>query len=227
VEVRSQTPGWWIGLGFAGLAALLGVASPKMEIPVAQSTVVSRDQLVPGPRRHAKADPPTYVNGGYEHRCNSCHRLFRSGADTSKNLIQHKEVVLNHGLNNRCYNCHDRKDREKLVLMRGVLSGFSDATLLCAKCHGPVYRDWQNGTHGKTLNTWQDTDQRRRLNCTECHDPHSPAYPRLVPLPSPNTLRMGEQAPELDEEPDRSPLRHVPGRAATPAPRLSTEESPR
>jgi hypothetical protein len=185
---------------------LLATTSPKAEVPENVPNPVPSELLTPGPRRHAKADPPTYMNGGFEHRCNSCHRLFRSRPEIAATLVQHKEVVLNHGLNNRCYNCHDRKDREKLVLMRGVLGGYTDATLLCAKCHGPAYRDWQKGTHGKTLGTWQDTDARRRLNCTECHDPHSPAYPKITPLPSPHTLRMGEQASEPEED-DQSPLR--------------------
>ena len=38
-----------------------------------------------------------------------------------------------------------------------------------------------------------DAPEQRRLKCTECHDPHSPAYPRMQPLPGPNTLRMGPQ----------------------------------
>jgi hypothetical protein len=190
---------------------MLLAASPKAEVPVTENAVVSKEALVPGPRRQAKADPPTYMNGGYEHRCNSCHRLFRSRPDAAPRLVQHQEIILNHGMNNRCYNCHDRKDREKLVLMRGVLGTYSQATQLCAKCHGPAYRDWQNGTHGKTLGTWQEGENRRRLNCTECHDPHSPAYPGIVPLPAPGTLRMGDQSPdESDGLDDQSPLRFRP-----------------
>jgi hypothetical protein len=183
---------------------------------VTQSAAISRDQLVPGPRRQAKADPPTYVTGGFEHRCNSCHRLFRSRPDAAPRLVQHTEITLNHGMNNRCYNCHDRKDREKLVLMRAIPGTFSQATELCAKCHGPAYRDWQKGTHGKTLGSWQAGDSRRRLGCTECHDPHSPAYPRIVPLPAPTTLRMGDQdIIRREDEPDQSPLRFRPGSEKT------------
>jgi hypothetical protein len=87
---------------------------------------------------------------------------------------------------------------------------------VCAKCHGPAYRDWQKGTHGKTLGSWQAGDSRRRLGCTECHDPHSPAYPRIVPLPAPTTLRMGDQdIIRREDEPDQSPLRFRPGSEKT------------
>jgi hypothetical protein len=65
---------------------------------------------------------------------------------------------------------------------------------VCAKCHGPVYRDWQHGSHGRTNGYW---DARRgvqtRRRCIECHDPHQPPFPPLSPAPGPNTLRMGSR----------------------------------
>lgn len=174
--------------------------------------MVPYDQLVAGPLRPAQAHPPTYLAGGFEHRCNSCHRLFRSRPSTSPLLTQHTEIDLKHGMNNRCFNCHDRKDREALVLERGTLGAFSQTTELCARCHGLAYRDWQKGTHGKTLGSWQEGANRRRLICTECHDPHAPAYPLIPPLPAPDTLRMGDQhLGGQDSAQDRSPLRFRPG----------------
>jgi hypothetical protein len=200
------TPGWLVGIGFAALAAVLGSMSLRAEVPVSASAAVADDQVKPGARRAAESDPPMYTAGGFDHRCNACHRLFRSRPAASTQPVQHTEIVLNHGLNNRCYNCHDRKDREKVVLMRGTLGGFDQATELCAKCHGPVYRDWQAGTHGKTLGSWMKAGQRR-LICTECHDPHAPAYPSFQPLPGPGTLRMGDQSPTAHPHGDDSPLR--------------------
>jgi len=87
---------------------------------------------------------------------------------------------------------------------------FSDVQSLCAQCHGPVFRDWERGTHGKTLGAWDlSSPDAHRLTCTECHNPHSPAYEPIEPLPGPNTLRMGEQHKKAHgaHENERNPLR--------------------
>ena len=64
---------------------------------------------------------------------------------------------------------------------------------LCASCHGPVYRDWQHGSHGRSNGFW-DVRQGEliRCKCIECHDPHHPPFPALEPAPGPHTLRMGK-----------------------------------
>jgi hypothetical protein len=63
--------------------------------------------------------------------------------------------------------------------------------LLCAKCHGPVYRDWQHGSHGRLNGYWDKTrGPQIRRRCIECHDPHTPPFTPLKPAPRPNTLRM-------------------------------------
>ena len=100
-------------------------------------------------------------------------------------------------MNDRCYNCHGRNDRNKLLLFGDVEIGYDDVEQLCAKCHGTTYRDWQAGMHGRTNGSWDAQDPRqRRLKCTQCHDPHAPAYDAMVPMPAPNTLRQGPQDPE-------------------------------
>ena len=56
--------------------------------------------------------------------------------------------------------------------------------LLCAKCHGPVYRDWQHGSHGRTNGYWDASrGKQTRRKCIECHDPHRPPFPALQPAP--------------------------------------------
>jgi len=111
-------------------------------------------------------------------------------------------------MNTRCVNCHDVTNRELLTLRDGSTVAYAQTPLLCAQCHGTTYRDWQKGTHGKTLGSWKtDSASQRRLSCNECHDPHSPRYAPYEPLPGPNTLRMGMQAHEGGHGPERSPLR--------------------
>ena len=141
------------------------------------------------------ADLPEVVIGGYDHRCNECHRFFDSPPIERRTLTQHTDIELEHGLNNRCFNCHDVRNRELLVLYDGTRLSFDQVPRLCAQCHGTVYRDWQRGTHGKTLGSWDaESGRQRRLGCNDCHNPHAPAYPPFRPLPAPDTLRMGNQS---------------------------------
>jgi hypothetical protein len=100
--------------------------------------------------------------------------------------------VLEHGINTRCFNCHHRTQRDCFVDDFGLAISWDQPQLLCAKCHGPVYRDWQHGAHGRVNGYW-DTGRglRRRLRCIECHDPHRPPFAAMRPAPGPQTLRMG------------------------------------
>jgi len=139
--------------------------------------------------------------------CQTCHSLFETDPTVQRELFQHTNIRLNHGLNDRCLNCHSTKNRDYLVLNGEREIPFGEVELLCAKCHGPTYRDWQKGIHGKTLGSWESGNPaQRRLKCTECHDPHSPAFEHIVPLPGPHTLRMGPQSKESPEHRKRNVL---------------------
>lgn len=206
-----------VGLGFLALAAWLYFASPPATIPLTPMIVVSKDLLVPGARRHPIGDPPWAMIGGYKHGCNDCHRLFDSPPVLERALFQHASIRLNHGLNNRCLNCHDRANRDRLQLRDGTLVGFDQVPLLCAQCHGTVYRDWQRGSHGKTMGAWEvSTGLQHRLTCNDCHDPHSPAYPPMAPLPGPHTLRMTDQS--FHGHPPPGPLQQLMSEPRSPHP---------
>jgi len=184
---------------------LLGDRSASLSLPPAVE--IDASELEIGPLREILGDPPEVVIGGYAQRCETCHMLFESRPEASSSLKQHTDIRLDHGLNSRCYNCHSIVDRNKLVLHDGSLLGYEQVVDLCAKCHGPTFRDWERGTHGKTLGSWDATlGEMRRLLCTECHDPHSPAFPAMKPLPGPNTMRMGAPKAHTDEEENRNPL---------------------
>lgn len=198
---------WVIAALFVLLAGWLAFGSPGAHIPVSPAQTPPKAELQPGPRREPMREPPSIAMGGFTHSCNECHRLFESSTAPKQQMMQHAHVRLNHGMNDKCLNCHDRENRERLVLFDGTLVGFDRVTDLCSRCHGTVYRDWERGTHGKTLGSWDArSGDQRRLTCTECHDPHAPAYPPLVPLAAPDTLRMGNQSAPLDHH-DASPLR--------------------
>jgi hypothetical protein len=202
---------WLIGPAFGLVALWLFVAPPKADVPRPAPASFDRALIAPGPRRTPLHDPPRVLIGGFLMRCMECHRFFSSPPNgEGRTLNQHTHIALNHGLNNRCFNCHNQNDREKLVLYDGRTIGYDEVARLCAQCHGTVYRDWQHGTHGKTLGSWDASSGKQvRLRCTECHDPHSPAYQPIAPLPAPNTLRMGEQKREEQDLPrHHMPLRH-------------------
>ena len=128
--------------------------------------------------------------------CTSCHGTSTSlekfiAADGSVNVPEkHKDLLaLAHGRNNRnnhCFNCHNPARLDQLVTRDGTKLKLEEATLLCASCHGPTYRDWETGVHGRTTGHWdKKLGATSRAECASCHDPHAPAFPKLIPFPAP------------------------------------------
>ena len=101
----------------------------------------------------------------------------------------HTNDVARHGRtigNDHCFNCHDPANLTELRTAGGKKLKLTESTLLCASCHGPSYRDWQEGVHGRQNGFWNPKlGAVDRKECTSCHDPHAPALPRLKPLPPP------------------------------------------
>jgi hypothetical protein len=183
---------------FWGLAVVFAILPTQNPIPAPAREVVAAAEIDPSPRRVPIGDDARTVIAVFERKCMDCHKtLVTSNPPRNDPNHYHETVRMDHGLNGRCVNCHDPKDRNVLVLRDGRNLAFGQSTILCGNCHGPAYRQWQRGVHGKTLGYW-DTHlgEKRRLECVECHDPHSPHYNPMAPLPGPNTLRMGVQNPE-------------------------------
>ena len=205
---RSPVAGYFVGVGFLILASVFLLGKSSVEIPLTEQPPVRAEQIMPGAFRVALADPPMVNIGTYDQRCNDCHGLFENTRPEYRELTQHTNIILDHGINDGCLNCHDKGDREKLTLRGGGTVGFDQVAQLCAQCHGPIYRDWQKGSHGKTIGYW-DTDlgEATKLTCSQCHDPHSPSFKPMPPLPGPHTLRMGKHyADHGDLVDDKNPL---------------------
>lgn len=199
---------WAIGPVFLLTAAWLTFASPGPNIPVTPMRLTPLDDLKPGAWRTPLSDARKGEVGGIARPCSDCHKLFAAPPSETRTLMQHKDVVLNHGMNARCLNCHAGADRDKLVLHDGTLVDFDQTPRLCSNCHGTTYRDWQRGMHGKTMGSWDASSGKQvRLTCNQCHDPHSPAYEAMKPLPGPRTPRMGDQSRDAEHQHRRSPLR--------------------
>ena len=198
-----------IPIVFLLLAAWMLVGAPDARPELVATPPVDAAAIDPANVRPIMHDPASIRIGGFEQRCNDCHRLFESEPETPPKTFQHQDIHLDHGMNDRCLNCHDLENRERLRLHGSQTVGFDQVQELCAKCHGPTYRDWELGIHGRTNGYWDETrGERKRLVCTQCHDPHAPAFEPIIPLPGPNTLRMGRvlRSAEHSSDEDHGPL---------------------
>jgi len=211
-----------ITVSFLVLAGWFLLGPQAVRVPHAIPAEVTPAQILTTPLRRPLGDTPTVRVAGFDMKCMECHALFESRPETARRLTQHAHIVLDHGLNDRCFNCHDNAKRDRLSLRGDRTIPFSQVARLCAKCHGPTYRDWEMGIHGRTMGSWdQLSGVQQRLICSECHDPHAPAFPSFFPLPGPDTLRMGVPKDRHDGGPVESidPLRkwqHGQKRLQTP-----------
>ena len=199
---------WIVTIGLA-YAALVLWADPWPYVdPTPPTTPVGAWVIDPTTVRVPEAEL-RYEVAGFGYRCSDCHRLFESDPQTARELTQHGEIVMAHGLADRCFNCHHRQNRDYFVAHDGSTIDSREPERLCAKCHGPVFRDWRNRVHGRTNGYWDPSRWEQEVQtCTACHDPHSPAFPRMVPAPGPNTLRMPRGGKRLwhEDEAQANPL---------------------
>ena len=134
---------------------------------------------------------------GFE--CYACHdqkKAIKLKFDAQQNIVlsePHRDLLLGHGRHNRnnhCFNCHDETNLLRLQTRDGRELKLLDSSPLCGSCHGPTYRDWEAGAHGRTSGFWaRQLGPRERQNCVSCHDPHAPKFPPQKPAPRPHPLR--------------------------------------
>lgn len=116
--------------------------------------------------------------------CTTCHatRVPNASTRTTEELDEfHAGLPFSHGTTT-CLSCHNRDDYDSLRLSNGEQVEFVDVMTLCAQCHGTQMRDYENGAHGGMNGYWDlNRGPRTRNNCVDCHDPHSPKFPHMVP----------------------------------------------
>jgi hypothetical protein len=122
--------------------------------------------------------------------CNTCHGNWK--ANTEARIGQklerlHQHLQGSHG-NLACVACHNSNDGYgTLRLADGKAVAYPDVMQLCAQCHGQQHRDYQHGAHGGMNGYWDLTrGSRVRNNCVDCHAPHAPRYPLVMPVRGPN-----------------------------------------
>lgn len=190
--------------GSVGLLALLLVHGQGVPVaPAAATDSVPKLPAVPRPPAqqppvglatdsHLDKTPPRQTKGldlvklGWTYNCMECHKLFPAKWHYDRPMNEHKDLKLDHGNNRFCLNCHHPKNRNAFVDYDGAEIAQADVVQLCAKCHGPTYRDWQAGVHGRQNGHW-DTKKgdKTKLRCIQCHDPHTPNFQAMKPLPAP------------------------------------------
>jgi len=124
--------------------------------------------------------------------CSTCHTIREPNPD-NRSTAQldefHQGLTVAHG-SLTCLSCHNRDNYDTLRLADGASLAYEEVMMLCAQCHGPQWRDYQRGAHGGMAGHWDLTrGPRTRNNCIDCHDPHVPAFPRMIPTFKPRDRR--------------------------------------
>lgn len=142
--------------------------------------------------------------------CYACHDVKKPVVltfDAEQRIVlpeEHNDLVMGHGSHNRnnnCFNCHNETNLLLLQTRDGRALKLLDSTPLCGSCHGPTYRDWEAGIHGRTGGFWDPkAGALTRKACVSCHDPHSPKFPPQKPAPAPHGLRGAHHAVIEKEE---------------------------
>lgn len=108
---------------------------------------------------------------------------------------EHENIEMHHGSHNRnnhCFNCHNEDNLETLQTRDHQTLPLSESSRLCASCHGPTYRDWEAGIHGRSSGYWDRSQGPvQKQDCASCHNPHNPTFPPFEPAPPPRGLPYG------------------------------------
>jgi Zn finger protein HypA/HybF involved in hydrogenase expression len=127
--------------------------------------------------------PPPFSKGIFP--CTECHNKDLPVDKTRRKLeAAHDEIQLRHDEKHMwCLDCHNADNRDTLRNASGEPIKFEESYKLCGQCHGEKYRDWKAGVHGKRSGEWNG--RKTYLLCVHCHDPHSPKYKSMAPMPPP------------------------------------------
>jgi hypothetical protein len=135
--------------------------------------------------------PLRFKRTGFIYTCNECHQDLKTQQKYYKPTGEHRNIVLNHGLNVNCLNCHYQYDRNYYAAYGNDKISAEESFQVCMKCHGPIYRDWEANIHGRVNGYWDaELGPQKKLDCIQCHDPHSPDFKNIIPMPPPEVSRI-------------------------------------
>jgi uncharacterized CHY-type Zn-finger protein len=189
-------------LGFLVLAAMFtknlwGHVEPRKEIPLVDKKFL---ETTPWRKTYADFVKAKDKDALEDYDCYTCHEKNKAPPirldPAGKILIpkEHADIVMGHGShdrNNNCFNCHNDQNLLTLQSRDGHEVKFDNIPALCGSCHGPTYRDWEAGAHGRISGSWNHANEAdyTRLSCANCHNPHAPKIPTRAPAPGPHLLR--------------------------------------
>jgi hypothetical protein len=138
--------------------------------------------------------PPPPIDDEY-FPCSDCHEDELADPER-RELDEHDYIELAHG-DLWCLDCHQSDQRDLLHLSDASPVHMEESWRLCTRCHAKRIPDWRAGVHGKRTGYWRGPKEYR--TCVVCHDPHSPLFKPLEPMPPPIPaveLRASHRAPE-------------------------------
>ena len=184
--------------------------STALQQPKAEQPVTGLESDV-----HLDKTPPRRTTGldlvkmGWTYDCMECHRFLEAQWHHDAPMVEHQQIKLKHGNNRFCLNCHHPTNRNAFVDYDGSEIPEGGVVQLCAKCHGPTYRDWDAGVHGRENGFWDvNRGPRTKLLCIQCHDPHAPGFQPMKPLPAPTYPRRAAHPPSLTESKQKTAAGH-------------------
>lgn len=189
----------WVFLGLAVLG-VLALATVSVELGPGDGRAYASRTLPPEPEPVLRA-PPARDDEYFP--CADCHEDEPTNRRPRELEDDHEDLILAHG-DLWCLSCHDLESREQLVLSDDTLVDFKDSWQLCTGCHGTKLADWRAGVHGKRTGHWWGP--KEYWSCVACHDPHTPAFEPIVPLPPP-------RRPEAITAATRHPSQETPDEA--------------
>jgi uncharacterized CHY-type Zn-finger protein len=203
----SRTNYWLAGLtvGFLGLGAFFLASGRTHPAPLTIIPPVDVKFLETTPWRRTYTDLVKAKEDLSDYDCYGCHEKNKPPViryDEKNKIIipkEHSNIVMGHGSHDRndlCYNCHNEQNLVTLQVRDGREVKFDNIPPLCGSCHGPTYRDWEAGAHGRTSGFWdRSKGEIQRLSCASCHNPHAPRIPTRAPAPGPHPLHAVEPTP--------------------------------
>ncbi|MBW2736424.1 MAG: hypothetical protein JRH20_28890 [Deltaproteobacteria bacterium] len=130
--------------------------------------------------------------------CGTCHHLVPAKKLAKANTAAqprrfHKAQVISHG-DLMCQSCHRAPLFNDFRLSSGKVVPYADVMQLCGQCHSRQLKDYRHGAHGGMRGYWDlDRGPRTRNHCLDCHNPHHPAIPKVMPAPLPRNRFQGSE----------------------------------
>ena len=184
----------WLLLMIAALAILLAGADDWSRPSNSDEGYPSRP-LQPEVEPEPVLLPPPPIDDEY-FPCSDCHEDELADPER-RELDEHDYIELAHG-DLWCLDCHQSDQRDLLHLSDASPVDMEESWRLCTRCHAKKIPDWRAGVHGKRTGYWRGTKEYQ--TCVVCHDPHSPLFKPLEPMPPPVPARAFRASIPAEEE---------------------------